>query len=239
VRQISAGVPSPLKLGAAALAALLACRILASSASSTIDGPPKPGEDPVSPELALVDTDLRARLAAVPGPPEAPPPVAVDDPAPEVAGHRRATAPKPRRRRGHVRVGLAFAAALAACGVVAAAGFGVFVSTPPAETTGAAAPTVAIPQPSAASPGGRDFAWAPAAQAVGYDVEILRGGAVLYSKSTTAPRLHLSNRWTYAGRAITLSPGTYRWYVWPVVRTDASRARGPAIVATTFTIAGP
>jgi hypothetical protein len=225
VRQISAGVPSPLKLGAAAFAAFLGYRIVASSASSTIDGPPKPGEDPVSPELALVDTDLRERLAAVPAP------AAVAESAPEVADHRRATAPEPRRRRGRVRVGLTLAAALAACGVVAAAGFGVFASTPPAEPTGAL--------PFAAGPRGRDFAWAPAARAVGYDVEIRRRGAVIYSASTTEPRLHLPNRWMHAGGAVTLSAGTYTWYVWPVVGTGATRARGPAIVATTFTIAGP
>jgi hypothetical protein len=231
VRQISAGIPSPLKLGATALAALLAYRIVASSASSAMDGPTKPGADPVSPELALVDTDLRDRLVSVPDPPQAPRPAVVAEIEPEPVVRHRATAREALRRRRGFRVGLALAAVLAVCGVVAAAGFGVFASTPPAETTGAL--------PIAAGPRGRDFAWAPAARAVGYDVEIRHNGAVLYSASTTEPRLHLPNRWTHAGGAVTLSPGTYTWYVWPVAGTGATRARGPAIVATTFTIAGP
>lgn len=65
-------------------------------------------------------------------------------------------------------------------------------------------------------PGRRRFAWAPVPGASSYRVEFFRGDARIYTADTSRPQLALPARWTLAGRTHRLTPGTYRWYVWPV-----------------------
>ena len=62
----------------------------------------------------------------------------------------------------------------------------------------------------------RLFAWAPVPGATAYLVELFRDNELIYSSEVPVPRLELGSRWTFKGRAQTLGPGTYRWYVWPV-----------------------
>ena len=77
-----------------------------------------------------------------------------------------------------------------------------------------------IPQP-------RRFAWAPTAGASGYHVELFRGPAMVFSKNTSTPQMTVPARWTHRGQQRSLSPGEYRWYVWPVA---AGRRAAQAIV---------
>jgi len=75
------------------------------------------------------------------------------------------------------------------------------------------------PTPPAAT---RRFAWAPVEGATGYHVELFRGADRVLAQDTKEPVLELGSTWRYQGREMHLTPGTYRWYVWPI--TQAGRA---------------
>jgi hypothetical protein len=79
----------------------------------------------------------------------------------------------------------------------------------------------------------RRFAWAPSEGATGYYVEFFLGSTRVYARRTTRPALEVPPRWRYRGLERNFAPGTYRWYVWPVV--DGKRA-SRAAVQTTVTI---
>jgi hypothetical protein len=64
----------------------------------------------------------------------------------------------------------------------------------------------------------RRFAWAPADGAVGYHVELFRGSDRILARETKQPVLELGTTWRYEGKVVRLTPGTYRWYVWPVTK---------------------
>ena len=70
----------------------------------------------------------------------------------------------------------------------------------------------------------RRFAWAPVDGAVGYHVELFRGNDRVLARDTKQPVLELAPTWRYQGRTVKLTPGEYRWYVWPVT---AERTRHP------------
>lgn len=63
----------------------------------------------------------------------------------------------------------------------------------------------------------RRFAWAPIDGASAYQVEFFRGSRRVFAGKTTHAQLTLPARWKLEGRPWSLSPGTYRWYVWPIV----------------------
>jgi hypothetical protein len=58
--------------------------------------------------------------------------------------------------------------------------------------------------------------------AVGYHVELFKGADRVLEKETTEPVLELGPSWRYAGRETRLTPGSYRWYVWPVTKSGRS-----------------
>jgi hypothetical protein len=93
-------------------------------------------------------------------------------------------------------------------------------STPPASQT----PTPPTP---------RRFAWAPVENAVAYHVELFRGGDRILARETTKPVLELGESWRHEGRLVRLTPGAYRWYVWPV--TSRGRAT-QAVVQARLTV---
>jgi hypothetical protein len=72
-------------------------------------------------------------------------------------------------------------------------------------------------KPAAAEP--RRFAWAPVEGAVSYHVELFRGADRVLVKETTEPILELASTWRYEGKTVELTPGSYRWYVWPVTKS--------------------
>jgi hypothetical protein len=71
-----------------------------------------------------------------------------------------------------------------------------------------------------------DFAWAPVQGAVRYRIRFSRGVDVVFQTVTKAPRLHV--------RATLLSPGEYRWRVWPVMRSG--REARSSIIDSSVTI---
>jgi hypothetical protein len=118
----------------------------------------------------------------------------------------------------------------------------VLVTTPtsPATRTKPARSTTtprAPAHPAAKEPfAGRTFAWAAAAGVQGYEVQFFRGSKRVFVRRLKAPKLVLPDSWLYAGRSQALSPGVYRWYVWPLRGTPARRDSAP-LVQTSFTVA--
>ena len=41
----------------------------------------------------------------------------------------------------------------------------------------------------------------------------------MLAKETKEPILELGSTWRFEGRLVHLTPGSYRWYVWPVTKT--------------------
>ena len=80
------------------------------------------------------------------------------------------------------------------------------------------------------APSSRLLAWAPVANATAYTVELTRNGESVYTATTSTPNVRVPNHWRHDGRTMTLSPGTYHWYVWPVVRSGTTTRKLPAAV---------
>jgi hypothetical protein len=52
--------------------------------------------------------------------------------------------------------------------------------------------------------------------AVAYRLELFRGDKQVLETRTKAPAYELGGQWRHGGKTESLSPGGYRWYVWPV-----------------------
>jgi hypothetical protein len=190
-------------------------------------------EEPISPELALVDSSIRERLVEDPVDVM---PLDESTATPSDAGDEAAP-PRARRRR---RKGVAASVVLA---VGAAATAGVYIARDVEATHDGptATPTTATAPPggttsTVTTPVGRAFAWAPVANATSYDVAILKGGRIVYDDSTSVPRIIVPAQWQRDGRTMSLTAGSYQWYVWPVFRSGQTHRRGAPVVATTFDI---
>jgi len=102
---------------------------------------------------------------------------------------------------------------------------------PKAQSPTKAAP--AVPDKATSAPATRRFAWAPVEGATGYHVELFRGADRVLETDTKEPVLELAPSWRYGGKAVQLTPGAYRWYVWPV--TSSGRA-AQAVVQAKLTV---
>jgi len=86
-------------------------------------------------------------------------------------------------------------------------------------------PGSAGPPPRTAAPTSQRFAWAPTPGASAYHVELFRGPSKVFEADTKHPAMTIPARWVFDRRRQSLEPGTYRWYVWPLVLGKrASRA---------------
>jgi hypothetical protein len=213
-----------------ALAALVAFFVFRHRSNGTVE-PQAMSDDPVSPELALVDPSLRDRLILEQ--------VVTEDEAGEFGRASDVTAGvdggwSPQRRRTIVVAAAVVLTVAAIClGVALFMTHGRDAAAPDASKAAASAsPTASLK----GGPGGRDFAWAPVKGALRYDIQIRRAGEIVYSTTTSVPHVRIPGRWQRRGRTFLLSSGTYRWYVWPVLASGAHNRRGPAVVATTVTV---
>jgi hypothetical protein len=212
----------------------------------------KPPElEVLSPELALVDPELsRAARERLPSPTEAAFTRLVSQ-ATGASGEARGGLPgTPRRAEArHSRrllVGVAATTMLAlllfdvrvevgerpAAADSSASAVGIGGSAPTPHAPRVAGPSSKVTPPRTAD---RRFAWAPVPGATGYHVEFFRGASRVFTKETAEPLLTVPAQWTVKGRKRSLRPGTYRWYVWPVV---GRRLQSQAVVQTTVTIPG-
>ncbi len=62
----------------------------------------------------------------------------------------------------------------------------------------------------------RRFVWAPVPGATAYRVEFFRGSKLVFDATTKKPEVAVPQRWTFAGGRHSLTPGVYRWNVWPI-----------------------
>jgi HYR domain len=78
--------------------------------------------------------------------------------------------------------------------------------------------------------------WVRNAEASYYNVQLFRGETKILSMWPTKTQLTLQRRWKYQKRAYVLSPGSYRWYVWPGFGARAAVDYGELLGFSSFTI---
>jgi hypothetical protein len=81
--------------------------------------------------------------------------------------------------------------------------------------------------------------WAATPDATYYNVQLWRGETKILSAWPIKTRLALRRRWHYDGRRFSLTPGVYRWYVWPGLGDRADLNYGPLLGMQTFSITRP
>jgi hypothetical protein len=74
--------------------------------------------------------------------------------------------------------------------------------------------------------------WPAAEGARRYRVSLFRNGREIFQRDVAAAELRVPPGWIYEGRRYELSPGLYRWVVWPLV--GAEQVPGPPIVSAEY-----
>jgi hypothetical protein len=68
-----------------------------------------------------------------------------------------------------------------------------------------------------------------------YNVQLFRGKKKILSVWPKSTYLQLRLRWTFRGRQMRLTAGSYRWYVWPGFGKRSARRYGRLVVSRGFT----
>jgi hypothetical protein len=109
--------------------------------------------------------------------------------------------------------------------------------TEPARSTPAASkPALTSPAPGARISAPPLLTWAAVPQATYYNVQIYRDGKKVLTAWIRHPKLRLAKSWRYEGRRYALSPGVYRWYVWPGFDLPAANRYGKLVGTRTFVV---
>jgi hypothetical protein len=80
--------------------------------------------------------------------------------------------------------------------------------------------------------------WMPLPRARYYNVQLFRGRRKILSAWPAVAQYQLKLRWSYRGRRQRLSPGRYRWAVWPGFGPRSKADYGKRVVNSTFQIRG-
>ena len=80
------------------------------------------------------------------------------------------------------------------------------------------------------------FRWAGVRKATYYNLQLWRGTRKVLCVWPAAARVRLSSPWSYRGRRYRLSPGTYRWYVWPGFGSRTEARYASAIGTSVFVV---
>jgi hypothetical protein len=72
-----------------------------------------------------------------------------------------------------------------------------------------------------------------------YNVQLYHDGKKILTAWPHATQLRLQASWTFDGRKYTLSPGRYRWYVWPGYGSLSANRYGKLIGTRSFVVTGP
>jgi hypothetical protein len=78
--------------------------------------------------------------------------------------------------------------------------------------------------------------WVRNSEAAYYNVQLFRGSVKILSTWPAKPALTLKPTWKYRGRTYKLTPGIYRWYVWPGFGARAAVDYGETLGFSTFQI---
>jgi hypothetical protein len=71
-----------------------------------------------------------------------------------------------------------------------------------------------------------------------YNVQLFKGRKKVLSTWPTRASLQLRSSWKYSGHRYKLTPGLYRWYVWPGFGSVRKHKYGSLIGSSTFRVAG-
>jgi hypothetical protein len=115
------------------------------------------------------------------------------------------------------------------------------VSRPTRATPGRSTPTRATPALLGPRAGARlgsppTLRWSAVPRATYYNVQLFRNGRKVLSAWPTRPRLQLAQTWRFEGRPYRLTPGTYRWYVWPGFGARSQSTYGKLVGTQRFTV---
>ena len=78
--------------------------------------------------------------------------------------------------------------------------------------------------------------WVKNSEAAYYNVQLFRGTVKILSVWPVKPALAVGRTWKYRGRKYKLTPGVYRWYVWPGFGTRAAVDYGELLGFRSFQI---
>jgi hypothetical protein len=78
--------------------------------------------------------------------------------------------------------------------------------------------------------------WKRVIRARYYNVQVFRGAQKILSTWPRHPRLRMRRTWRYLGRRERLTPGTYRWYVWPGYGKRSGHRYGRLLGTRQFTV---
>jgi hypothetical protein len=78
--------------------------------------------------------------------------------------------------------------------------------------------------------------WRAVSGATYYNVQLYRNGHKVMSAWPRGESLVLQKHWTYRGQRYVLSPGRYRWYVWPGFGSRSSNRYGKLIGTRSFLV---
>ena len=67
------------------------------------------------------------------------------------------------------------------------------------------------------------------------DSKAPHNGTLVFDSVTRELGATLGRHWRFRSHEVTLSPGTYRWYVWPIPQ-NARRPLGPLLKASWFRV---
>jgi hypothetical protein len=80
------------------------------------------------------------------------------------------------------------------------------------------------------------LAWLPVYHASFYNVQLIRGHRKILSVWPTQTHVRLGWRWLYRGHHYRLSPGIYRWFVWPGYRVGGGVRYGRSLGGSSFVV---
>jgi hypothetical protein len=78
--------------------------------------------------------------------------------------------------------------------------------------------------------------WRPVARASYYNVQLWRNGRKILTAWPARTQLRVPSSWRYRGASYRLTPGRYRWYVWPGFGARSAARYGRLLGQSTFVI---
>ncbi len=109
-------------------------------------------------------------------------------------------------------------------------------STPTRATPTRTVPALVRPGPGARLSAPPLLTWGVVPKATYYNVQLYRDGEKILSSWTKHPKLRLQKTWKYAGRSYVLTPGVYRWFVWPGFALPSANEYGKLVGSRTFVV---
>jgi hypothetical protein len=79
------------------------------------------------------------------------------------------------------------------------------------------------------------LAWQPSGARF-YNLQVLRDGVKVLSVWPQKSWFVIPTKWHFAGKALALAPGTYRWYVWGARGTKERPQYGRPLGTSTFVV---